>query len=315
MSSWDAKLIEPALSGASTLARVYALFEQQRAAWDLFRDGESLLARLKTKTFSRGGASVIVQANPGRIVSTNARVDPASVSKRPCFLCPENLPPLERGISFGGYIMLPNPYPILKFHMTIASDKHGPQAIQGRVGDFLSLAKAVGPDLFVAYNGPRCGASAPDHMHFQACESAGVPLFNQLPADAEITPMSIWGRNLLACNFKDPDLATGRILKIIDALSVITGGREEPMMNMLALYRNGGYTVALFPRAKHRSACYFAAPDRRISVSPGAMEMAGIIVVADPGHFDRVTETVVDGIFSEVTLGQEQFARLSKAAA
>ena len=258
MSPWDAKLIKPSSPGVPLAEQVQALFNQQRATWDLFRDGEAQLAGMKIKTFEKNGRCIIVQANPGRTVSTGAKVDPESVAGRPCFLCPGALPTPERGVSFGDYVLLPNPYPIWKRHMTIPCRLHVPQLFEGRIMDLLALAKALGPEMFVIYNGPRCGASAPDHMHFQACESAGVPLFDQLPADNgndRVVPLTIWERNLLACSFKDAEQAYKRITVIIRALKDITAEPDEPMFNCIARYADGRYTLCLFPRAKHRSAC------------------------------------------------------------
>jgi len=317
MSGWDGKLVRPASPRVSLYEQVHALFEQQRGTWEMFRDGEAALAGMKTRSYTLDGARVVVQANPGRRISTAARVDPASVASRPCFLCPANLPPLERGIAFGDYILLPNPYPIQKHHMTIAHKNHEPQGIENRLGDLFSLAEALGPDMFVIYNGPRCGASAPDHMHFQACDCAGVPIFEQIPADEKncgrVAALSIGGRNLLAGSFRRAGDAAYRIRSMITALKDIAAGDGEPMVNIIARYRGGGWIVCVFPRAKHRSACYYAPPEQRILISPAAMEMAGIVVVADPDHFDRVDENALASMFREVTLGGDAFSRLAEA--
>jgi hypothetical protein len=316
MSNWDDKLIKPSSPPVSAIEEVHALFKQQRATWPKFRDGEATLDAIRTKSFSLENHRIVVQANPGRVISSGAKVDPASVAKRPCFLCPDTLPPLERGISFGDYIILPNPYPILKYHLTIPHRNHLPQRIEGRVEDLCALTKAISPEMFVIYNGPRCGASAPDHMHFQACGNENIPLFEQLPIAGDkdqVVPISIWGRNMLVCSFREAGQAEKSIRSIIIALKEILGEKDEPMMNMVSLYRNDRYIITIFPRAKHRSACYFAGPSRRILISPAAMEMAGIIVVANLEHFDRVDETVVRSIYQEVTLGTDLFSRLVEA--
>ncbi|MBN1308458.1 MAG: DUF4922 domain-containing protein, partial [Chitinispirillaceae bacterium] len=306
MNNWDATLISPSAPRGSLLQQIQALFKQQRETWDLFRNNEALLAAMKIKTLMMDNRRIVVQANPGRTASTNANVDPASIAGRPCFLCPNGIPPLERGIAFGDYIMLPNPYPVLKHHMTIAFRVHAPQLLGERIADLLALTKSLGPEMFVLYNGPRCGASAPDHMHYQACSVDHVPLFEQLPAEAEdgrTVPLSIWGRNMVVCCCKEAAQARSRIQCIISALKKIVGGPGEPMFNIVSLYRDERYIITLFPRAKHRSACFFAPPHERILISPAAIEMAGIVVVADIDHFDRVDENVVYSMFREVTLG------------
>jgi hypothetical protein len=200
--------------------------------------------------------------------------------------------------------------------MTIAFRDHVPQVLEGRINDLCRLARALGPEMFVIYNGPRCGASAPDHMHFQSCQSKDVPLFVQLPVDAhkdQVVPCTTWGRNMLVCSFKQAEQAQDCIQSIISALKDLTAEQSEPMINIVALYRNDRYIIILFPRAKHRSACYFAQPQQQILISPAAVEMAGIIVVANVNHFDRVDETVVLDMYKEVTLDNDLFSRLKEA--
>jgi ATP adenylyltransferase/5',5'''-P-1,P-4-tetraphosphate phosphorylase II len=316
MNKWDSKLLRPSSQTVSVLQQVHELFQQQRATWSMFRDGEAMLAGMKTRVFTRDTMRFIVQANPGRSISTNAKVDPASVASRPCFLCPENLPPPERGISFGDYIMLPNPYPVLKHHMTIALRNHLPQLLEGRINALCAITKALGPEMFVIYNGPRCGASAPDHMHFQACSSKGIPLFEELQIDPDknqVVPLIGWGRTMLVCSFRHAKQAQLSIQSIIDTLKEITGDSLEPMINIVALYRNDRYILSVFPRVKHRSACYFDEPQRKISISPAAIEMAGIIVVANIDHFDRVDEVALLSMFKEVSLGSDLFSKLTEA--
>jgi ATP adenylyltransferase/5',5'''-P-1,P-4-tetraphosphate phosphorylase II len=316
MSAWDAKLIEPSSPREPMLQQVHALFQQQRATWELFRNGEAALSKIKSRILTIDDKRVIVQANPGRSSSTNAKVDPASVAKRPCFLCPDSLPPLERGIAFGNYIMLPNPFPILKHHMTIALRNHEPQQLDNHIEDLLAVTRALGPEMFVIYNGPRCGASAPDHMHFQACVREGVPLFEQLPLASDkdqVVPLTLWGRNLVVCSFGQASQAQACIQSVITALKDSTGEKSEPMMNIVALFRDDRYIISIFPRARHRSACYFAEPKQQIAISPAAIEMAGIVVVANMDHFDRVNENVVLSMYKEVTLGNDLFSRLVEA--
>ena len=318
MNRWKPKLLAPSAPDLPLSQRIGELLRQQRATWDLFRKGEEALGSITTKKFYFDNRHVIVQANPGRFISTSAKVDPQSIAKRPCFLCPESLPPAERGIASGDFVLLPNPYPILCSHLTIAFNRHEPQRIAGHIPEFIALVKELGPAMFLLYNGPRCGASAPDHMHFQACAGGGVPLFEQLPStiiNGGIEPLAIGGRNLLAGSFADAADAADFIGRSLAALQTITGEPEEPMLNIVARFSSGRYSIAFFPRAKHRSARYFAPPDRRLSISPAAMEMAGIVVVAEATHFDRVDAEAVRTIYREVTLGPDLFSRLAKAVA
>src|SRR6476620_468632 len=141
--------------------RIDELFAQQRATWPMLRDGEVALDQLEKKTLVDAGNSIIVQVNPARRRSTLANTDVKAIAARACFLCPENMPPEERGVSFEDLVLLPNPFPILPLHCTIANREHQPQQIRGRVATFLHLAHDLGPDMVALYNGPRCGASAP----------------------------------------------------------------------------------------------------------------------------------------------------------
>lgn len=313
---WEPRLLRPSSPDTPLHRQVMDLLEQQRATWELFRAGEAALDEMQVKTFGSGADRVIVQANPRRRLSTNAKVDPASVAKRPCFLCPDALPPPERGVAFGDYVVLPNPYPILRHHVTVALRSHTPQQLEARIADLPALTRALGPEMFVIYNGPRCGASAPDHQHFQACETRGVPLFEQLPpvesGDA-LRPLTIGGRRLLHVATGNAAWAQERIQTILTALRTLTGEKHEPMVNLVARYIDNRYQISVFPRERHRSACYSAEPPQRIAISPAAIEMAGVVVVADVKHFDRVDEAVVRGVYEEVTLKRETFDRLVEA--
>ena len=130
-----------------------------------------------------------------------------------------------------------------------------------------------------------------------------------------MVPLTIWGRRMLTGSFADGEQAVRSIQSIIGALKGILNEPDEPMMNIVALYQNDRCGITLFPRAKHRNSRYFAEPQQRISISPAAMEMAGIIVVADSNHFDRVDEDVVLSMYDEVTLGETLFNRLVEAVA
>jgi len=315
MNAWNNRLLPPAAPDESLSVQLEHLLEQQRSTWELFRNGEAALDSVTTKQYTLNSSDIIVQSNPGRAISTNAKVDPASIAQRPCFLCPASLPPQERGISFGRYIIMPNPFPILKNHVTIAFEKHLPQKLGGRTADLSALAEALGPDMFVLYNGPRCGASAPDHMHFQACCAQGVPLFEEFSCTADdnrFSARSLWGRNLLCGSFSGRKKAAVALQQALASLSSVTAGKDEPMLNIIIRSSGSRLHVALFPRAKHRSACYFAPPDERLSISPAAVEMAGIVVVADPGHFDRTTGDAVYAMYREVTLDDTLFSQVAK---
>jgi hypothetical protein len=307
--SWETMLLdtEPSLD---LTAQIDDLLENQRATWRTFREGEEALAEMKSKVLREGGARIVVQANAGRRKSIHAMVDPVSVSQRPCFLCPENMPPEERGIGRDELVILPNPHPILPRHLSIPTREHRPQKLSGHVEAMLELAGDMGPDMLVLYNGARCGASAPDHFHFQAASSLGVPLFEEVRGNEKtdaVTPYTSFGRRMLVFRNRNADRVVDLIGRTLEILSSFKSGEDEPLVNIIALYRSDGYQTFVFPRAEHRPACYFAEGDQRISVSPGSLEMAGIMVVADADHFDRVDVATARGILDEVSLDEERF--------
>lgn len=309
---WDRIIHSTAQPDENLSGQIDALLEYQRENWPLFREGEAALSQMQTRIIPEGHAQIVVQANPGRRKSTHARVDPQSISRRPCFLCPENIPPEEKGIAFGDLVILPNPYPVLRRHFTVPSREHTPQRLEGRVAGMLELARALGPDMLVFYNGPGCGASAPDHFHFQACANSAIPLFTHLPAGGEDGKLALtsFGRRLLVCRDRGAGNTVDFVSRVLESLPAED---PEPLINVLAVYREGRYLTVLWPRSKHRPECYFKEGEAQIAVSPAALEMAGILVVADPDHFDRVDQQAAVSIYREVSLDAEEFDQLAKA--
>jgi hypothetical protein len=296
--------------------RIEALFVQQRNTWPTLREGEAALAQLQRKTLTAGNETIIVQVNPARRRSTLANTDAKVIAARACFLCPENMPPEERGVAFEDMILLPNPFPILPLHCTIADRQHRPQQLRGRFATFLHLAAAIGPDMAALYNGPRCGASAPDHFHLQAAHSTEIPILAQLPTFAggrSVLAHSSFGRNMLVFRSTNSFDVAADIEQSIGALREIEAAAEEPMFNLLAHAVAGVYTAVLFPRAVHRPGCYFATGPDQLLISPAVLEMCGILVTTDPDHFARVNTQTAQGIYEQVTNSNTQFAHLAEA--
>jgi hypothetical protein len=282
----------------------------------MLRDGESALSQLQRKQLSSGSDSIVVQLNPARQRSTLAKTDAKAIAARPCFLCPQNMPAEERGVAFEDLVVMPNPFPILPLHCTIAARDHRPQQIAGQIESFLRLAQAIGPDVVALYNGPRCGASAPDHFHFQAALAHEIPILAQaaeIERKQPATPLSSFGRNLLV--FSGTNVATleDNIECAITAMQRIVSTNDEPMLNLLGHSRAGRFTVILFPRAAHRPACYFAEGDEKLSVSPAILEMCGLLVATHRDDFERIDATIARAIYGEVSLQSDQFRRLADA--
>jgi hypothetical protein len=301
-------------SGGTTNALAKALLRQQIETWPMLREAVSTLARASYKQFSIKGSAVFTQFNPARIVSTSAKVDAATISKRPCFLCADNLPPEEMGIVFGDrFVVLCNPFPVLPNHLVISARKHTPQAIKGNFGAMLDLARELGDDWFVLYNGPRCGASAPDHFHFQACARAGVPLFDDfdfwLNRDSNEVGFDIsrnYRFNLMTFAGVDRRKLDDWFPRAIGALTAVTNADAEPMLNLILSYQHDHWQGFILPRGKHRPACYDAVGDAKLTISPAAIDLAGVVVVPQPDHFARVTAEDLEKIFTEVGLSDEQ---------
>src|SRR5215470_16674999 len=283
--SWDDKIITdgelaPYLgSAAGKLAsRVGALIEQQKATWPLLREGyESLRAAEYRRIVLPGtnASEVVIQLNPKRIRSTAARVDSASIQGRRCFLCPANLPPEEKGIAYGSdLVIMCNPYPVLDRHVSIIHREHIAQRIEGNLEPLLELARDLGPEYFVLYNGPQCGASAPDHLHFQACSRELLPIEADLARSSRSSggafSLTACGRSVIVYRSDRVEELAGNVYQTMERL----GGPSdatEPMFNIVAIYEQGEWTAYFFPRALHRPAIFYAEGDQRLTISPGAI--------------------------------------------
>lgn len=325
LMSWQKRIIgatelQPFFEGerADTLhGQARALLAQQQATWPLLREAVAGLSQVEYKAFAIKGYDALAQFNPKRIVSTGARVDAATIKQRPCFLCAENLPLEEKGIAFGAdYVVLCNPFPVLPEHLVIAGRAHTPQTIEDNFDALLELAKELGEEWFVLYNGARCGASAPDHLHFQACARAGVPLFDDfahlvrgglsLPSWAALKQHE-YRVNLMVVMSCAQAALHECFTHALRQLAALTQAEGEPLLNLIATYQNGQWTVFIFPRSKHRPACYFAEGDAQLLVSPAAIDLAGVLVVPRPDHFVRITARDLEQIYAEVMLDDERF--------
>ncbi len=300
---------------------VKALIEHQKQTWPLLNEGYRSLEAIETKSFQVRESSVVVQHNPARRRSTAARVDRAAVEARGCFLCSDALPPEEKGIAYGDLMILCNPFPVLDEHLSIVDRRHTEQKIAGNVETLLSLARDLGPQFFVLYNGPQCGASAPDHLHFQACSREILPIERDLGADEpsatedcavcaesrnnfELFTLADCARSVVIFRGNRGETVAAWIYKTLAALA--GDWNSEPMVNLIATHDPAGWTVYLFPRARHRPYCFYAEGEEQLMISPGAIDMAGVVVVPERDHFERVTAERLEEIFAEVSLNVEE---------
>ena len=296
-----------------------AFFESQLAEWEFARRNFEALRRIETKTFDLDGFLIRVQFNPARIVSSAAKVDAASVVARKCFLCSENQPPEQRGLPWGdGYRVLVNPYPIFARHFTIPAAEHVPQSIADRYGDMLALARCFDREV-VFYNGPRCGASAPDHAHFQAVGKGAMPLEAEVGRFATEKVLEASGaaayaiRDYLRGGFvirsADASAAAACFGKLYEALEVLPAD-AEPMMNVLTWYDSDGWTSCVFPRTKHRPACFYGEGATDLLVSPASVDLAGVMIVPRKDDFVKITAENIRAIFNEVCIDDSAVQRI-----
>ena len=270
--------------------KVKQLFEEQLNNWELAKNNYKALEQVKVKTLDVNGHEYKVQFNPARIASSAAKVDSQSIRERKCFLCSANRPPEQKGVLFKEqYTILINPYPIFPRHLTIPVLEHTPQLIASRFGDMLDLAQQL-DDYAVFYNGPKSGASAPDHFHFQAGNKGFLPIENDRNRE-----------NAIRIESENRQEMLDRFRQIYDNLP-LQPDDDEPMLNLLTWFENGKWTTYLFPRKKHRPACYFAEGDNNLLISPASVELGGVFITPLEKDFEKITAEDIAGILDEVNI-------------
>lgn len=230
---------------------------------------------------TREVCGMILQHNPKRAVSSGAKVDSASIAKRPCFLCKDNRPAGQGSVVWNDdFEILVNPFPILEGHLTIPLRRHEPQRLMSYLNDMADLAKAL-PKFILFYNGAKCGASAPDHMHFQAVYAGQTPMEKgkRTPSQKRMKKFS-------------------SISELRTYIEYWQDENYEQMINLFCKYNEveDSYTFYLFERRKHRPCIY----DIGVMISPGALDMAGILVIPQLEIFKGITHGIVTRIFDEV---------------
>lgn len=299
MSDWSARLVPDfETDWPEGLER---FVEWQAARWPRLSSARQGLDAVRTRSVPCGAGVVQVQWNPGRTVNTTAKVDPASIASRACFLCPDRLPPEEHGIAFDDLVVLCNPAPILAGHLVLAHREHRPQEVRPIVGALLAFAQAAAGRFTAVYNGPRSGASAPDHLHLQAV-TAGLLPEERAGAGRHGRWMDTSSGRLIL-GLTGPRESVERDLRVTLETLALAQHVGEPDVNLLATAHDDGVLALLFPRGAHRPACFFAEGEGQCIVSPGAIDMAGVIVTVREADFERLDRAWVEGIFAETTLG------------
>ena len=290
-------------------------FNRQLEKWDDARHRFRDLKHVETKKLSE---EVRLQFNPARIVSTGAKIDKKTLGERPCFLCDKNRPKEQMSQQIDErFHLLVNPFPILPVHFTIPARKHQPQAIYKNYGEmhrFLSLHS----ELMVFYNGPKCGASAPDHLHFQAGTSGILPLqanwqrlsrnltdiisLNDEEKIAVVRDFIVPAFVIISKSEESDETLFHRLYKSMP----MRGDETEPMMNIIAWRKGDEYISVVIPREKHRQEAYFAEGDAQVMVSPGALDMSGLIITPREEDFHKLTEESATTILQECGISTEK---------
>jgi ATP adenylyltransferase/5',5'''-P-1,P-4-tetraphosphate phosphorylase II len=311
------------LQNPSSLSQMAAdLLEQQKADWPQLKEAYHALANVRTRELQCDGFSVRLQFNPQRVVSSGAKVDAQSIQARPCFLCLENLPARQKGITYRDeFLVLCNPAPIFSQHYTIAHLQHRPQALAEYLPAFLKLAKDFSPNFSVFYNGPKCGASAPDHLHFQACPAGAIPVETQIHEAARrllvknvqgilLHKIQRLGRKILLLTGFDEEAMTSALQRVLAAAQEVTRNADEPLMNVICSFRDDLYQVLIFPRRKHRPQIYFRTGEDRVLISPASVDMGGLIVTPLEKDFLHVDAQLVANIYREVSITPDTLRRI-----
>lgn len=290
-------------------------FGRQLAQWPEAAKRFEALENVKTRKLDCG---ITLQHNPARIVSTAANVDKTSIEKRLCFLCAENRPVIQikTDVLFDIEVLV-NPFPILPGHLTLPLKGHTPQQIDALYWDMLTLARDW-QGMAVFYNGAKCGASAPDHAHLQAVKEVDIPLFGEWwnrIGEALETVKEYGGATLCYSQsyivpvfiIESSDISAS--IHLFDSLKAalpISDDETEPRMNVITVYREDkGWVTVVVPRALHRPASYFADGEAQRLISPGLLDMVGVMIAPRPEDFEGITSDEARGILREVALDEE----------
>ncbi|NUN69712.1 MAG: DUF4922 domain-containing protein [Bacteroidetes bacterium] len=301
----------------------HRLYEAQQRQWPMLQDGVEALKNVRVRTVDCNGFSVRLQFNPKRIVSTGAKVDAAAIRERKCFLCSAHLPAEQQGILVREkFLILCNPMPIFPEHFTIAHVDHIPQSIEESILTFLTMAKELSPRYSVFYNGPKCGASAPDHLHFQASPFGAIPAEKELPSylrqmkesgGVTVSSAEGYGRSVLVLSGNGEQQMELAFLRLTSAMRRVTGTNDEPMMNVLGSYADGRWTVTVFLRSKHRPDVYFREGEEKVLISPASVDIGGLVVTPMEKDFLRADSSMIESIFHEISIPQDAVQRIVEA--
>lgn len=308
----------------SVTSKAKALFLHQTSNWELAKQNYLDLKSIKKKVFEFDGFKIVVHFNPGRIISSSAKVDAKSIEERACFLCTKNLPLEQKGVLCNeNYLLLLNPFPIFEEHFTIPQLEHTPQEIENNFGDILKIAKELGVGYATFYNGPKCGASAPDHMHFQASLKNMMPIEKEIDYINEqskellinekirVAVVTNYLRNCFLIESDDKILTENEFKKLYNSIKIITTSDEEPLMNIIVTYSDM-WRVYIFPRKAHRPKQFFAEGEAKILLSPAAVDFGGLLITPREEDFEKISKEDIVDIFEQTTVDEITVEKISE---
>ena len=311
--------------------RIHKFVGDQLSRWPLACDNFRALKNVQIKEVEVGGLKVKLQFNPARMVSSAAKLNKEDIAKRRCFLCRENRPAEQIMMKFEGrkgkkYHILVNPYPIFPDHLVIAMNRHTDQSIWQRYVDMLDLARKF-QDFTFFYNGPRSGASAPDHHHFQGAPEGLMPLENDVDAlisagsqdleyltsvqDADLYHYKKFTRGIFVLRAQTSKSAAKMLYRLLDCAD-IPEGENEPLINLFTYYRDGEFRSIIIFRSRHRSHHYFSDGPDHLTMSPGCADMAGVFIVPVEEEFGKITPELLGEMLDEVTVPTEEEERMKR---
>ena len=299
--------------------------KDQLSVWPLAAENYRSLKKAGSKVLGIGGLPVTVQLNPCRRISSEASLDKESINRRPCFLCPENRPAEQTNMEFEGrkgrrYRVTLNPYPIFPSHLVISSFEHTPQSIWHRYQDLLDFVRENNEYLGF-YNGPESGASAPDHMHFQACPQGLTPLQNRVDEllaagddktldyltnvkEARLFHLNEYARGVFVLCGATAKSTAKLFYRLLDCAPV-PDGSSEPKMNIIAWCHEGEYRTAVIFRERHRPHNYSSSGADHLAMSPGCADLAGVYVTTQEEDFDKLDAGLLSQVVREVAASEE----------
>ncbi|MCX7985059.1 MAG: DUF4922 domain-containing protein [Bacteroidetes bacterium] len=297
----------------SLIELIHSLFRQQQQEWELLRKAVASLDSFETRLINCGKLSLRVQWNPQRLASVQARVHPDDLRRRPCFLCEEHLPEPQRAIAYRTlYWILCNPAPIFNHHCTVVTQHHTPQRFLPHLSVMLKLARDVDNTFTVLYNGPACGASAPDHFHFQLIPWRSLPVETE-SVDPHRRKVLHYQPHLLLCTLSEFKrsviiLESDREHEIVTALHTLIdhwitmrSTADEPLFNALCSYQQDLWRIIIFPRTKHRPDAFYKPESEQFLISPGVIDMGGVLIAPRQKEFRTLTGKTILAFYHEVS--------------